>query len=542
MADLKSELKKIRAQRIDTRSAPPRAAREQRPTESRRDRGETAVLRTLQPAPATDESAKGVCGPRRDSGIGAAVSMQKVARLASPVPTVFKPLTKSGLLRQKLYRDPADWVACGVNTQMESASVLRHVDIVIGLDFGTSYTKAAVGFMDKIYPVTWEGVSLAVPSFLLASEYTVGPLGDAMFGQHPACRLDEFATDLKLPFLQPGASAPSIARAAVFLGMVLGYIRAWVFRYHSKKLSGATIRWQLNLGAPCNGMESERIVKAYERLADMAWVLSMHPDGRKFITAESHASASLPGPPCADLIARTICPEFVAQMAGYMASPQRVRGLHALIDVGGGTVDIVTFNVHAIEDEDTFPFLVPEVRPLGTHALSHNRLTDIEEPATAADYDELDPVPEAEEFAARAGIGIGHVRERDALFSQSVSKSVRSVFATTKARRYRLSDAWAGGVRTFFTGGGSSVGLYQDAIARAHLPGTGGLLIRPLPLHPRLDGLPLDSGQYQRVSVACGLAQDSFTLARIIAANEVEDDTPVMYQTADRPDRDDIYG
>jgi len=48
--------------------------------------------------------------------------------------------------------------------------------------------------------------------------------------------------------------------------------------------------------------------------------------------------------------------------------------------------------------------------------------------------------------------------------------------------------------------------------------------------------------EYQRVSVACGLAQDAFTLGRVVPAKEVEDDRPVTpTRRASRPDRDELY-
>jgi len=540
VADLKAELKKMLAQR-GRPSGKPARTEPQREKDPGNEAGGSASLRNpvklYQPVmPVIAARVHAVRLPHV-----APSPAVPVPRVPAPVPTSFTPLARTALVRQGLYRDPADWVTLGVGTQTEAASAARHVDIVIGLDFGTSYTKAAVGFMDKIYPVTWEGVSKGTPEFLLASEYTVGPQGVGMLGQHPASSLGELVGDLKLPFINPGVSQHSIARAAIFLGLVIGYIRAWVFRYHGMKLGEARIRWQLNLGAPCNGMESERLVAAYRRLADTAWVLSLLPKGGRIADAEVLAEQWQEGQPITDLVGRTICPEFVAQMAGYMASPQRVRGLHALIDVGGGTVDIVTFNVHSVGDEDTFPFLVPEVRPLGTHALVQNRLVGVTAPVGVCIPDELDPVAEVEQFSIRTGIDAGHVRDRDALFSQTLVKRVRSVFEMTKAHRYRMSDAWSTGVRTFFTGGGSGVALYGDAIASVRTSGACGLLIRPLPLHPKLDGIPLDIAEYQRVSVACGLAQDSFTLARIVAAREVEDDTPAMLKLGVRPDKDDFY-
>lgn len=62
-----------------------------------------------------------------------------------PVPSLFRPLPKGALTRQGLFRHPDDWIAVGGRTQCIETGHRGAVDIVIGLDFGTSYTKAAVG-------------------------------------------------------------------------------------------------------------------------------------------------------------------------------------------------------------------------------------------------------------------------------------------------------------------------------------------------------------------------------------------------------------
>ena len=150
------------------------------------------------------------------------------------------------------------------------------------------------------------------------------------------------------------------------------------------------------------------------------------------------------------------------------------------------------------------------------------------------------PVASASEFARAAGLSEPEVAARDGLYETALRRVIKGVFETTRSRRYRLSDAWRTGVRTFFTGGGASVALYQTALKSAQVPGAGGLQIMPLPPHRSLDGFIGGAEDYQRVSVACGLAQDAFTLGRIVPAKEVEDDTAVL-PTHDRPDRDELY-
>lgn len=141
-----------------------------------------------------------------------------------------------GLTRQDRFRRPDVWVTAGGKTQYVASGHRGAVDIYIGLDFGTSFTKAAVGFKDKIYPVSWSGVSKTSPSYLLPSEYTELESGLLFVGQHPDADASRVRRDLKLPFLNPAVSTSSITTAATFIALVLRYIRAWVYQHHGATL------------------------------------------------------------------------------------------------------------------------------------------------------------------------------------------------------------------------------------------------------------------------------------------------------------------
>lgn len=498
------------------------------------------VPRKLEPA----RPAAAVLPPVRSPAPTAAPAPGRPLNVAikriEPVPSAFRPLPKGTLTRQGLFRQPDVWIASGGRTQCIDSSHRGAVDIVIGLDFGTSYTKAAVGFRDKIFPVTWDGVSKCDPLYLLPSEYTELADGSLFIGQHVDARTDQVHGDLKLPFINAAVSSASIGAASTFIALVLRYVRAWVFHHHAAKLGRARIRWQLNIGAPSNGLESSPLVRAYRVLAATAWLRSLEADPLRL--GGSASTLWREGEALQDLVDHQVRPEFVAQMAGYMQSPQRQRGLHALVDVGGGTLDVVTFNVHRVEDEDTFPFLVPQVHALGTHGLIQNRLLGVEAGVQVRAVDELAPIDDARAFARNTGIDESHVNGRDALFTAELRRVIKTVFEITKSRRYRLSDAWRTGVRTFFTGGGSQLDLYRGALIKTSVPSAQGLHLMPLPPHKNLDDFSGGAHEYQRISVACGLAQDAFTLGRIVPAREVEDDRAVVpTRTASRPDRDELY-
>lgn len=459
-----------------------------------------------------------------------------------PVPTSIRAIRKASTERQKSFREPADWVADGAKTQLSGVSPKApSIDVMIGIDFGTSYTKAAVGMQDKIYPVDWSGVVTCQEPLLLPSEYTALSDGRVFLGQRPGATSSEIKLDLKVPFINPGVSNASIAVAARFLSQTLRYIRAWIYEFHRGKIGNTNIRWHVNLGAPCNGLEDTRLTRAYQRLGRTAWSLSQLCGDVTLGDAIAMVEASASEANTADLHALDVFPEFVAQMAGYVQSPQRRRGLHALADVGGGTLDVVTFIVHQVEEEDTFPFLIPEVKNLGTHMLNQNRMVGVPVDEGAQLPDELMPVLNAAAFAAATSVDPNHVKARDEVFCTHVSNVVKKVLATTKAKRYRRSEAWTSGLRTFLTGGGASVGAYSEAVKKGGLGCTSHIELIPLPLHPRVADFHGDTQLYQRISVACGLAQDAFSLGRIIPAKDVEDDIATTGPARGRSDRDEVY-
>lgn len=458
------------------------------------------------------------------------------------VPGTFQIQPNSNLTRQANFKIPDAWVRRGSCTQLpRQAKSAGAIDVFIGLDFGTSYTKAAVGLKDQIFVVDWHGVAAGADRYLLPSEYSILADGSCQVGQAPDVSVDQVRQRLKHPLIDPAVSSASLANAAVFLALVLRYIRAWVFFHHGEKLGGSSIRWMLNIGAPSNGLENDRHHRAYLKMCSSAWSMSISDLEPTADQAVELIRGWQPGDLPKDLIDLNVLPEFVAQIAGYVQSAQRQRGLHALVDVGGGTLDVVTFIVHEREGEDVFPFLVPEIRALGTQMLYQNRLVEAPEYEKGKLPDELQPVLDTADYAKSTGLPADHIALRDNVFWGEVHSTVHRVFHHTKRNRYRLSEAWTQGLPVFLTGGGGSVEGYKKSVQLGGHRCAPVMNLMLLPKHPKLAEFSGTTSDYQRVSVACGLAQDAFSLGQLIPAGQVEDDGNAMPCIADRPDRDELY-
>jgi hypothetical protein len=460
-----------------------------------------------------------------------------------PEPTGVLNLPRAmALTRQGEFREPPSWMGKGLKTQARDDVRGRAVEAFIGLDFGTAYTKAAVGLLDKVFPVDWDGIACTTARYLLPSEYSALPTGRCWLGQHPQANPGDLISGLKQDFISGAIDDAAIRRAAVFLALVLQYVRAWVYEHHGPKLGARPIRWHLNVGVPCDGFEDDRRRRAYQHLMRLSWSLSLSEAAKiNYAAAQRlavHADSSLP----MDLTEADAVPEFVAQLAGYAQSAQRRNGLHALVDIGGGTVDMVTFNVHHMDGDDVFPFFVPRVEPLGTFGLIANRLRGSGAFQCAIDKP-LSELTDVADFCAATGVSKEQAQLHDKSFFARVGSSFASVMLTTKQRRYRLAPEWREGVRTFVTGGGAHVPGYKAALANCSLPENVRLNWLDLPVHSKLDEFDAGAVDYQRISVACGLATNALSLGQVRPASEVDDDMPgqAMTRQRDRLSHEDLY-
>ncbi len=450
----------------------------------------------------------------------------------------------TALTRTSEFKTPDTWVSRGVSSQMTpQASGLRR-EIYIGLDFGTAYTKVAVQFLDNIYPVDWNGVANLQGQYLLPTEYSEAPNLECFLGQHPDSSPQQLHANLKRAFITNSVSENSIAKASVFLALVLQYVRAWIYHHHAAKLGFAPIGWYLNIGIPSDVLDKDKHAQHYTRLAEIAWVLSLMPQAEVTFDRASEL-LSKPINRNADLREIAPIPELVAQLAGYSKSASKQRGLHALVDIGGGTVDMVTFNVHEANGDDVFPFFVANVKALGSYALLAYRFQELSTQGSEFGSD-VQNILTAENFSRFSGAPLRSVQEVDKKFFRNFQIEFESMLRTTHKRRYPSSPHWVTGIRTFISGGGALIPGYPEAIETSHRPQKCPLFTMDLPPHPKVVNIEQHRANYSRISVACGLTFDSDSLGTIRPASEVDDATPLIstvngLPVRERPDRDELY-
>lgn len=415
----------------------------------------------------------------------------------------------------------------------------------IGVDFGTAFTKVAIRAGVDLVPVDWSAVTgdesptgrYVTPGFVCRTpdgEYCWRRLAES-----------DIQGNLKLSVIEMAGSDECPTATLAYLALVIRYARAFLYRHPEvgRKLVARSLRWELNVGCPTEPHERPEVVKLFRRIARAAWRLAGVDDLRDSNIAAAWRSDE------ADVGLETepgVVPEFVAQIAGYLGSPQVSEGLHALIDIGAATLDVATFNVVLPNDLDSsprIPIFFSAVRPLGTHYLNYNRHSRL---GLELAWDDAAPVEPADGFAKRYGSRQNEVDAVDSEFVHRVAGCVTGVIDSTRtnSRGDPRSPAWREGLPIFVTGGGSGCELYRRAIEAGQLD-----LKRRMGSSSRfrfieLDPLGAKFPQFGteiggRLTVAIGLTEDAENIARVVPHRDIE---PITRTVKERIDHTELYG
>lgn len=483
--------------------------------------------------------------PAKTSGAPSPSSAQRqIERRAAATqvpPRVLDPLGGRllDLTEPQHFKEPEHWIDLGEKLQPPGGGAGRNLSVHIGLDFGTAFTKLAIRFADKVHFVTWEGLTRAPNPYFLPGQISRVADGYVFVGLAP--HTTESWAGIKQPFLKPAPSSEARAAATAFLAWVLRYARAWLYRNHGALLRNRRVAWNVAIGCPTDAAQDTGIVLTYQQLAAAAWLLSHSPEGCSLDSA-SRALAEMKKPTAeaAQLDSLAVVPEFVAQIAGYARSAQRQRGLHFLVDIGAGTLDLATFNVERDgndEYRDHYPILLSSVELLGTHFLMEARRAAC---GGALRWSNTGRTPDTTELTKALPAAAMQIRKADASFIDKACQRIKRVIEVTKGQRSPLSDVWQRGLPVFVAGGGASCDLYRQAMFEACARLSVRPIVMPLGLGDDAEASAVQETDSHRLTVAYGLTSNASVLARITASDQIPNFI-LGTRTRDRPDRDELY-
>jgi hypothetical protein len=419
----------------------------------------------------------------------------------------------------------------GADTQFIKRTGVGDVELVIGLDFGTSCTKVVI---QDIATGTGYAVPFA-PSMNDQGSYLL-PTIVSLDDQH-IFNLERHGKDfrgLKENLMRIAAVSPSShddkARALMphtiaYLALMFREIRAWFMEEHEKDYQGRELKWRINVGLPASRFDTRHMPVFYRSTVRKAWYLSTINEP---ITADSASevwTGNLPEddrdaalPP--DSIAAF--PEVVAAVQGYVKSPEGKKGIHLLVDVGASTLDVTCFRYQTLDHEDRYPIFFASVRRLGGFELFRHRagvVRGLVNSAIDQFTEKMDGTTEPENLLKlKFGLDREEQLQEDNDFSNEVGIAIWNVIAQTKSKKVRMAREWTSKLPTFLCGGACGIDLYSQALRRIdeNEGWLGSLERKELILPKNVEAPGITPAIRQRLMVAYGLSFNQFDIGTLI--------------------------
>lgn len=406
-------------------------------------------------------------------------------------------------------------------------------DLVIGLDFGTAFTKVVVSnglyHWAVPFPDQNDKESYLLPSILSRKS---GEL--CLVSDFDTNELEADIDNIKLSIIKGDRSLDVRASASAYLALVFRHVRKWV-KANVPLRSHVTPYWMINVGLPTDSYVDQELQDLYRDVTYKAWLASCSNDPivlddlKKMIAATSDTLGNI-----TDTLGEyeissenvNVFPEFVAQLTGYLDADQREDGIHILFDVGSGTTDCTAFNLGKNKGEEEFEIIVKSVETLGVRFLELRRQNMPGANPWLPGL--LQDLPDDKRYASKLGVNVSVLQNHDKDFRRSVHQQLsRTVRKTTNGGRAATGPV--SGIPIFLCGGGARTEFYKNIAEQAVINGKRHkswiLKLKTLDKPNNLQAPNLLSQDYDRLSVAYGLSLDPFNIGNIIEHQQRKEDS-----------------
>lgn len=381
------------------------------------------------------------------------------------------------------------------------------VQIIVGLDFGTAFTKVVLHGAGYKFGVPLNDNAHGADQFLLPTRIYEDSTGNLFIEKPKNCHKTH--TDLKMKILDRNLDDGARKRITTYIAHVLRKSRDWLMTEQKGVYGHNILKWAVNIGLPTEKYEDEYLKETYIDLVENAWNESTFSSKNNGTERKLHR----------DMI--NAFPEFAAQIQGYINSTQRASGIHVLADVGAGTIDVTVFIVHQHEGENKHPILAAQVQKLGTTHLAERRCGQQKVPGCWRPNPQ-NPFPSCDEFAKQLGVSVQEIENLDEEFKREIYRQINSCLQHAHKVLPDQGD-WESGVPLMLCGGGARVKFYENvyfqdvinlqkstrhgrALRETHFPELSNLITPGLPKQ-----------DHDRLSVAYGLSFDALNIGEIIS-------------------------
>lgn len=385
------------------------------------------------------------------------------------------------------------------------------VQIIVGLDFGTAFTKVVLHGAGYKFGVPLNDNAHGTDRFLLPTRLYEDSTGNFSVKKPKDCRKTH--TDLKMKILDDNLDSDIRRQIVIYIAHVLRKSRDWLMTEQKGVYGNNILKWAVNIGLPTEKYEDEKLKETYKDLVGDAWHESTLSPENQGEVVPNDVERKLHR----DMI--NAFPEFVAQIQSYIDSTQRSPGIHVLTDVGAGTVDVTVFVVLQHEGENRHPIWAAQVQKLGTICLAEHRCRQ-QKRQNGWRYNPQRSFPSCDEFARQLGVSVQEIETFDEEFKKEIYFQINSCLQQAYDIQPDQED-WGSGVPLMLCGGGARVKFYEtvyfEEVIDLQKQFRHGRSLQESRF-PKLDDLNasgLPKQDYDRLSVAYGLSFDALNIGEI---------------------------
>jgi hypothetical protein len=266
------------------------------------------------------------------------------------------------------------------------------LDVIIGLDFGTRYTKVCYKFYGDERSAIAERKPGAEQGALWPSRIFIDSKNGTVHTTRTSSSSDLYELSyLKMRLKDPSAPEfgphPRIlsylprgsehALAAFYLSTVIRQARAFIETREVARLKGRETRWQINLSIPAQ-YQDDGVAEVFRLVGEVALLWSgesnsAQPPSVSTLCERFKADA----PKVAAKKRVEVFAEIVAALFQFIQRPDTPEGVHGFLDIGGGTLDGCVFRLIREKSGPRVNVLAAKVEPLGTVAVSKKALAGL---------------------------------------------------------------------------------------------------------------------------------------------------------------------
>ena len=330
----------------------------------------------------------------------------------------------------------------------------------IGIDFGTSCTKVCFEGNHEFDFVVLDNAkyipSVVYYEYIQKQLYFKEPKNSKNIEKIEYFKYSMIASSLpKGKYLSESGvnESPEELCCIFYIACLIKEIKAFIVQYYNKKF---TIDWNINMGVPVDNYDTQHKSR-YDKILHVAIklsnVITENNCTLEFLDGFFQENKEILIPRFQESPFNTL-PELYAECLYFLKDRNVVNGVYAIVDVGGGTVDMA---VVYKESPKTFSIVSKDIQPLGIEIVAHNISINLES------YNDIKKALQDNNFEKLEKFNEDKKRE----FAKSMSEMFARLAIEVKTKKWSREALikQKGKLRVILCGGGASYKWYESCIS-----------------------------------------------------------------------------